>query len=45
MSNFGKINPIYEKYFENSTNLPARSCVGVKELPKNGKTTTRNVKY
>lgn len=32
MSDFGKFNEIYGKYF---TEKPARSCVAVKELPKN----------
>ena len=31
MSDFGKFNEIYSKYF---TGKPARSCVAVKELPK-----------
>ena len=31
MSDFGKFNEIYSKYF---TAKPARSCVAVKELPK-----------
>ena len=34
MSDFGKINDVYGKYFSNT--LPARSCVEVCELPKNG---------
>ncbi|MHC5229255.1 RidA family protein [Enterococcus sp. LJL99] len=34
MSDFGKINDIYGKYFVKT--LPARSCVEVSELPKNG---------
>jgi len=33
MSDFGAFNAIYGKYF---TSKPARSCVAVKELPKNG---------
>lgn len=32
MSDFGAFNGIYEQYF---TGKPARSCVAVKELPKN----------
>ena len=32
MSYFGKFNEVYGKYF---TGKPARSCVAVKELPKN----------
>ena len=32
MSYFGKFNEIYGKYF---TGKPARSCVAVRELPKN----------
>lgn len=32
MSDFGAFNSVYEKYF---TGRPARSCVAVKELPKN----------
>ncbi len=32
MSDFGDFNEIYGKYF---TSKPARSCVAVKELPKN----------
>ncbi|HRR76567.1 MAG: RidA family protein [Ruminococcus sp.] len=32
MNDFAKFNEIYAKYF---TNLPARSCVAVKTLPKN----------
>lgn len=34
MADFGKINEIYGRYF--SENPPARSCVAVAELPKNG---------
>lgn len=33
MSDFSAFNSIYGKYF---TSKPARSCVAVKELPKNG---------
>lgn len=32
MQNFAAFNAVYEKYF---TGKPARSCVAVKELPKN----------
>ena len=32
MSDFGDFNSVYEKYF---TGKPARSCVAVKQLPKN----------
>ena len=32
MSDFAKFNAVYGKYF---TEKPARSCVAVKELPKN----------
>lgn len=32
MADFGKFNEIYGKYF---TGKPARSCVAVKQLPKN----------
>ncbi|MBE5859710.1 MAG: RidA family protein [Butyrivibrio sp.] len=32
MSDFGEFNSVYEKYF---TGKPARSCVAVKQLPKN----------
>mgnify|MGYP003458284278 FL=1 len=32
MSDFAAFNGVYEKYF---TGKPARSCVAVKELPKN----------
>lgn len=32
MSNFQQFNEVYSKYF---TSNPARSCVAVKELPKN----------
>ena len=32
MSDFGAFNTVYEKYF---TGKPARSCVAVKQLPKN----------
>jgi reactive intermediate/imine deaminase len=32
MSDFAEFNNVYEKYF---TGKPARSCVAVKELPKN----------
>ena len=32
MSDFGAFNAVYEKYF---TGKPARSCVAVKQLPKN----------
>lgn len=31
MTNFGKFNEVYSKYF--SAHKPARSCVAVKELP------------
>lgn len=31
IADFGAFNTVYEKYF---TGKPARSCVGVKELPK-----------
>lgn len=33
MSDFAKVNEIYARYFPQ--NPPARSCVAVKELPKN----------
>lgn len=32
MADFGKFNSVYEKYF---VSKPARSCVAVKQLPKN----------
>lgn len=32
MDNFAEMNGTYEKYF---THKPARSCVAVKQLPKN----------
>ncbi|MCR4755257.1 MAG: RidA family protein [Lachnospiraceae bacterium] len=32
MGDFGAFNSVYEKYF---TSKPARSCVAVKQLPKN----------
>lgn len=32
MADFGAFNAVYEKYF---TGKPARSCVAVKQLPKN----------
>ena len=32
MADFAAFNSVYEKYF---TGKPARSCVAVKELPKN----------
>jgi 2-iminobutanoate/2-iminopropanoate deaminase len=32
MGDFAKFNGVYEKYF---TGKPARSCVAVKQLPKN----------
>ena len=32
MGDFGAFNSVYEKYF---TGKPARSCVAVKQLPKN----------
>lgn len=32
MADFGAFNAVYEKYF---TERPARSCVAVKQLPKN----------
>lgn len=32
MADFGAFNAVYEKYF---TEKPARSCVAVKQLPKN----------
>lgn len=34
MADFGKVNEIYSKYFKE--NKPARSCVEVSNLPKNG---------
>lgn len=34
MENFSKINEVYEEYF--STHKPARSCVEISRLPKNG---------
>ncbi|KAF8419885.1 endoribonuclease L-PSP [Tirmania nivea] len=34
MSDFGRVNSIYEKYFTGEIK-PARSCVAVKTLPKN----------
>lgn len=33
MADFTKFNEVYANYF---TSKPARSCVAVKELPKNG---------
>ena len=36
MSNFGKVNEIYAKYYGGELK-PARSCVAVKTLPKNSK--------
>lgn len=33
MSNFGKVNGVYEEFFSNTV-YPARAVVGVKELPK-----------
>ena len=35
MDDFGQVNEVYAKYFVD--NLPARSCVAVKTLPKNAK--------
>lgn len=38
MSDFAAFNSVYEKYFNDNSALagkPARSCVAVKELPKN----------
>lgn len=38
MSDFAAFNSVYEKYFKDNpvtTGKPARSCVAVKELPKN----------
>ena len=32
IDDFGKFNAVYEKYF---VSKPARSCVAVKDLPKN----------
>ncbi|KAI5294002.1 hypothetical protein KEM52_004874 [Ascosphaera acerosa] len=32
MADFGEVNAVYEKYFAHK---PARSCVAVKQLPKN----------
>ena len=32
MADFGAFNSVYEQYF---TEKPARSCVAVKQLPKN----------
>lgn len=34
MNQFGKINEVYEEYF--SENKPARSCIEVARLPKDG---------
>ena len=34
MENFGKVNNVYETYFDNDT-APARETVAVKTLPKN----------
>lgn len=34
MSNFSKVNEVYAKYF--TKNKPARSCVEVSKLPKDG---------
>jgi len=34
MNNFSKVNDLYKKYFTNT--YPARSCIEVNSLPKNG---------
>ena len=34
MNNFSKVNDLYKKYFTNT--YPARSCIEVSSLPKNG---------
>lgn len=34
MNDFGKMNLVYEKFFNQITSKPARSTVAVKELPK-----------
>ena len=34
MSDFARVNSVYEKYFTGGSK-PARSCVAVKTLPKN----------
>ena len=36
MSDFGKVNEIYERYFSNDA-APARETIAVKTLPKNVK--------
>ena len=35
MGNFAKMNEVYTSYFKGE--LPARTCVAVKSLPKDGK--------
>lgn len=35
MDDFQRVNKIYAKYFKGDP--PARSCIGVKELPRKGK--------
>ena len=35
MADFAKVNEEYAKFF--TSDFPARSCVAVKQLPKNGK--------
>ncbi len=37
MSDFVKVNTVYNKYFGESPVRPARSCVGVAQLPKGAK--------
>jgi len=35
MGDFAKVNVIYSKYF--TKDPPARTCIAIKELPKQGK--------
>lgn len=36
MADFGKLNEVYARFFEDLEDRPARSTVGVKELPRVG---------
>merc|ERR1719419_1076858 len=44
MSDFKQVNEVYTKFF-NSSDLPARSCVAVKELPLGAKVEIEFVAY
>jgi len=34
MANFADVNDVYKKYFTETNGFPARTCVAVKQLPK-----------